>query len=62
VSWSEFNEQFLLAGCGSGLVIFWNLQKGKMWSLETKNEVQSVEFNPKNPLFLATSSLLVIKT
>ena len=37
VSWNEFNEQVLLAGCGNGLVILWNLQKGKQWQLETKN-------------------------
>ena len=44
-----------MVGCGNGLVILWNLQKGKLWQLETKNEVQSVEFAYKNPLFIATS-------
>lgn len=42
MSWNEFNEHTLLVGCGNGLVILWNVQKGKLWQLETKNEVQSV--------------------
>ena len=45
----------MLVGCGNGLVILWDLKKGKVWQLETKNEVQSVEFAYKNPLFIATS-------
>jgi hypothetical protein len=52
----------MLLGCGNGQVTFWNIQKGKMWVLETQNEVQSVEFAYKNPLFLATSLSDFIQT
>ena len=57
VSWCEFSDKLLLAGCGNGSIIFWDITKGKIFSLETKNEVQSVEFAYKLPVFLATSTL-----